>query len=72
MSSRKVYTHINEKKKSYYLHGKMVTLRGDQKRMIYYFAKEVGEGSLSELPEGMEVIENERTGLPMLKKQQKA
>jgi hypothetical protein len=35
---------------------------------LYYFAGEVKEGALDAVPAGMEVMENERTGLPMLRK----
>lgn len=53
---------------TYYLHSKEVTLRGGRKQMIYYFARTEKEGVLDELPTGMVVMENSRTGLPMLKK----
>jgi len=63
------YSHENSKGQTYYLHTKDVTLRGGRQQTIYYFAKEVKEtGSLDALPEGYKVIENKRTGLPMLKK----
>lgn len=52
---------------TYYLHTKTVTLRGGRKQPIYYFAKEEKEGAC-DLPEGYVVMENPRTGLPMLKK----
>jgi len=54
--------------KTYYLHSKDVKLRGDRIQTIYYFAGEIKENALNELPKGYKVIENERTGLPMLKK----
>jgi hypothetical protein len=54
--------------KQYYLHTKDVELAGGRKQTIYYFAGEAGKGSLDALPKGYKVIENERTGLPMLKK----
>jgi len=53
---------------TYYLHSKEVTLRGGRKQMIYFFARSEREGSLDDLPAGMVVMENSRTGLPMLKK----
>lgn len=52
----------------YYLHTKEVTLAGGRKQKIFYFASKVAQGSLDALPAGYEVIENERTGLPMLRK----
>jgi len=53
---------------TYILHSKEVTLRGGRKQRIYFFAREEKEGAC-DLPDGYEVIENSRTGLPMLKKQ---
>ncbi len=53
---------------TYYLHSKDVTLRGGRKQTIYYFGKTEKEGTLDDLPDGYTVIENSRTGLPMLKK----
>ena len=54
--------------KMYYLHSKEVILKGDRKQRIYYFAGAAGEGALNELPAGYELMENARTGLPMLRK----
>jgi len=54
--------------KTYYLHSKDVKLKGDRIQTIYYFAGEAKDNALNELPKGYKVIENERTGLPMLKK----
>ena len=53
--------------KMYFLHTKEVQL-GTRKQKIYYFAGETGANALDALPAGYEVIENERTGLPMLRK----
>jgi hypothetical protein len=55
-------------KKTYYLHSRLQKLKGGQEVTLYYFAGEAKAGSLDALPAGMEVIENERTGLPMLRK----
>jgi len=52
---------------TYHLHSKTVTLRGGRQQVIYYFAHEQGENA-SDLPDGYEVMENDRTGLPMLRK----
>lgn len=54
--------------KTYYLHTKEVKLAGDRKQRIYYFAKEMGKNTVDNLPAGYEVMENKRTGLPMLRK----
>lgn len=57
--------------KTYYLHTKEVKLAGGRKQRIYYFAGTKSTGSLDELPVGYEVMENKRTGLPMLRKKKK-
>jgi hypothetical protein len=54
--------------RTYYLHMKEVTLRGGRKQTIYFFAQDVRDGALDAVPAGYMVMENERTGLPMLKK----
>lgn len=54
---------------TYHLHGKLVELKGGRKQQIYYFAKtERPESAVHQLPEGYEVTETARTGLPILKK----
>lgn len=62
------YAHTNSKGQTYLLHGKMVTLRGGRQQQIYYFAREEKADALDALPAGYQVVENKRTGLPMLKK----
>ena len=57
--------------KMYFLHTKEVTLAGGRKQRIYYFAGEAGKEVLDALPAGYELMENERTGLPMLRKKKK-
>ena len=54
--------------KTYFLHSKEVVLAGGRKQNIFYFAGEESSNALDKLPAGYEVIENERTGLPMLRK----
>lgn len=54
--------------RTYYLHKKEVTLRGGRKQTIYFFAQDVRDGALDAVPAGYVIMENERTGLPMLKK----
>jgi hypothetical protein len=51
------YEKINSKGQKYYLHSK---------GRLMFFSKKA-EGSI-DLPENMEVIENKRTGLPMVRK----
>jgi hypothetical protein len=54
--------------KTYFLHHRLQKLRGGQEVTLYYFAGAAGAGALDALPSGYEVSENERTGLPLLKK----
>ena len=54
--------------KMYFLHSKEVKLSGGRLQKIYYFAGIAGKNSLDQLPAGYETINNERTGLPMLRK----
>ncbi len=63
------YQHTNSKGQTYFLHSKDVTLRGSGKRQtIYFFSKSAGDGELEELPSGYQVVESQRTGLPVLKR----
>jgi hypothetical protein len=62
------YAHKNSKGQTYLLHSKDVVLRGGRNQTIYFFAREEKDGAMDELPEGYIVVENQRTGLPMLKK----
>ncbi len=63
------FTVVSKKSgKTYNLHHRRQKLRGGQEVSLYYFAGAVGEGALDALPEGYEVSENEKTGLPLLKK----
>ena len=57
----------NSKGTTYYLHTKNVTLRGGRKQTIYFFARDVRDGSLDAVPTGYKVSES-RNGLPVLKK----
>jgi len=52
-----VYLHKNSRGQLYYLH---------QRGKLFFFSKKSEDGV--ELPEGYNVVENERTGLPMLKR----
>lgn len=62
------YSFTNSKGVVYYLHYKDVTLRGGKEQRIYFFARDVRDGSLDEVPAGYKVIETQRTGMPVLKK----
>ena len=54
--------------KKYYLHSKEVTLKGGRLQRIYYFAGDIRPEAIDSLPAGYVVSENQRTGLPILKK----
>lgn len=62
------YAHTNKKGQTYVLHSKVVTLRGGRQQTIFFFAREEREGALAKVPDGYNVVENAKTGLPMLKR----
>lgn len=63
------YTYTNKKGTTYHLHKKEVTLRGgNRKQTIYYFAKTASTGAIDQVPSGFEVVENKKTGLPVLRR----
>ena len=62
------YEFTNSKGVKYYLHFKDVNLKGGRVQRIYFFARDVRPGSLDDVPAGYQVIETERTGMPILKK----
>lgn len=63
------FQHTNSKGQLYNLHMKDVTLKGGRLQRIYFFARDVREGAVDVLPAGYMVVENAKTGLPVLKKQ---
>lgn len=65
------FQHVNSKGQTYYLHRREVTLKGGRQQTIYFFAREEKDGVIDELPEGYQVVENTKTGLPILKKADK-
>lgn len=63
------FTYTNKKGQTYYLYTTQVQLRGgNRQQTIYYFSKEEKPGVLDTVPEGFEVVENPRTGLPVLRR----
>lgn len=57
------FSHTNSKGVTYYLNVKAVTLRGGEKKDIYFFTKYKNSNTgVEELPEDMEVRENPRNG----------
>ena len=61
------FSYTNSKGRTYYLHSKEVALRGGRQQTIYFFSKDVKPGALHVLPSGKIVVENSKTGLPILK-----
>lgn len=62
------FSYTNKKGQTYYLHTKEVTLKNGRVQKIYYFCRDVRPEAISEVPEGMEVMETQRTGMPVLKR----
>ena len=62
------WSHVNRSGETYYLHAKQVASRGGRLQTIYFFARQIRDGALDELPADYEVAENERTGMLVLKK----
>jgi len=64
------YAHTNSKGQQYLLHQKDVILKGGRQQRIFFFAKEISSKGtpLDAVPAGYVVVENPRTGLPVLKK----
>ena len=62
------YEFTNSKGVKYYLHFKDVNLKGGRQQRIYFFARDVRDGALDDVPDGYKVIETQRTGMPILKK----
>ncbi|MFH1256524.1 MAG: hypothetical protein V1494_04490 [Candidatus Diapherotrites archaeon] len=56
------YSHKNSRGKTYFLHAG----EGRGGSTLYFFSGSSDNGA--ELPEGYKVIENKKTGLPMVKK----
>ena len=61
------YAFTNSKGVTYYLHTKKSTTSTGKERTLFFFSKEVKDGTLDEVPEGYKVVEM-KTGLPVLKK----
>ena len=62
------YSYTNSKGQTYILHKKDVTLKNGRQQTIYFFARDEREGALDSVPEGYEVMETQRTGMPVLKR----
>jgi hypothetical protein len=65
------YSVVSDKsKKTYYLHSKTVTLKNTGKQQTIYFFSVKPEGAI-EMPDGYQVVQNQRSGLPFLKRANK-
>lgn len=72
MADVNAYSYTNSKGQTYYLHSRDVTLKNGRVQTIYFFARDIREGAIEEVPENYMVVETKRTGMPVLKKVQKA
>ena len=61
------YAFSNSKGVTYYLHTKKSTTSTGKERTLFFFSKEVRDGTLDSVPDGYKVVEM-KTGLPALKK----
>jgi hypothetical protein len=61
------YAFTNSKGVTYYLHTKKSTTSTGKERTLFFFSKEVKDGTLDSVPDGYQVVEM-KTGLPVLKK----
>lgn len=61
------YSYKNAKGNTYYLHMRETTLKSGNTQTIYFFAKEIKDGSLDAVPAGY-VVSETKNGLPVLKK----
>jgi hypothetical protein len=61
------YSYTNSRGNTYYLHKRDTTLKNGRQQTIYFFAKDVRDGAMDNVPGGYQVAES-RNGLPVLKK----
>jgi hypothetical protein len=61
------YAFTNSKGTTYYLHQKVTQRPNGTETKLFFFSREVKEGSLDSVPAGYSVAEM-KTGLPVLKK----
>jgi hypothetical protein len=61
------YAFTNSKGVTYYLHTKKSMTSTGKERTLFFFSKEVKDGTLDSVPDGYKVVEM-KTGLPVLKK----
>jgi len=61
------YAFSNSKGVTYYLHTKKSITSTGKERTLFFFSKEVKDGTLDSVPDGYQVVEM-KTGLPALTK----
>jgi len=61
------YKTTNSKGVTYYLNSKEVTLRGGKVQTIYYFSRDE-RPEACDMPEGMEVSQNQKNGFLTLRR----
>ncbi len=61
------YSFTNSKGVTYYLHTRKTAAASGKERTLFFFAKEIKDGSMDAVPSGYQVVEM-KTGLPVLKK----
>ncbi len=61
------FSFTNSKDRTYFLHKRDTQLKNGRTQTIYFFAKEVKDGSLDAVPEGY-IVSESKNGLPVLKK----
>ena len=62
------YSTTNRRHETYFLHARDIELRNHHSQRIYFFAKSEKSGAIDAVPDGYEIVENPRTGLPVLRK----
>jgi hypothetical protein len=71
MADVNAFSYTNSKGQTYYLHTRDVTLKNGRVQKIFFFARDIRDGALEEVPEKYMVFETKRTGMPVLKKKDK-
>ncbi len=61
------FSYQNSKGTTYYLHGRDTQLKNGKTQKIYFFAKEVKDGALDEVPAAY-IVKESKNGLPVLGK----
>lgn len=54
--------------KTYFLHSRRQPLKGGHVQTLYFFAMEPKDGAMDTMPQGYKLTENDKTGLPLLRK----